>query len=252
MTDQGVFADSGIRLARHKGPSALRDLQVVIDAFFPGPESGFMEMEIGAYRALVLEAQDALNREDFVRRICRECLEDIVEALGEERFYIQTNLYLRAARPESGQGREAIGWHRETFYGPNMERSFNVWTPVRGVSERNTLRFIPGSQRIPEAEIETISRADDVTTQGSVGNRIGFLYNPKIIVSGVDLSKECPMIVPSGNSAIFPGVLVHGSGRNLDDRIRFSVDFRILPESARDHTSKSYHLASGKPYFELF
>ncbi|MCA3711469.1 MAG: phytanoyl-CoA dioxygenase family protein [Phenylobacterium sp.] len=252
MPDPELLSASGVRFARHQTPGTLRDLRRVVDAVFPEDESRLIGMEIGAYRALVLEAQTELNAKDFVRRLCQEVRDDIVEVIGEDRFYIQTNLYLRAARPESGGSPEAIGWHRETFYGPNMERSVNIWTPVRGVSERNTLRFIPKSQSIPEAEIQTVSVADEVTEKGSVGNRIGFLYSPKVIQSGVDLDNSQPMQVPEGRSAIFPGLLIHGAGHNLDNRIRFSVDFRILPFSAYASTSKPYHLASGKPYFELF
>jgi hypothetical protein len=252
MPDPDALSASGVTFARHRTPDTLRDLRRILDAAFPQDESGLTAMEIGAYRALVLEAQTALNSGDIVRRICGEVQDDILAAIGEDRFYIQTNLYLRAARPESGRSREAIGWHRETFYGPNMERSVNLWTPVRGVSEKNTLRFIPESQRIPEAEIETLSSADEVTEKGSVGNRIGFLYSPKVIQSGVDLNRSQPMTVPEAHSALFPGMLIHGAGHNGDACIRFSVDFRILPFSAYSSSSKSYHLASGKPYFELF
>lgn len=252
MPDPDMLSASGVRFARHRTPQTLQDLRRVVDAVFPGDESGLAGMEIGSYRALVLEAQTDLNAQGFVRRLCQEVRDDIVAAIGEDRFYIQTNLYLRAARPESGGAREAIGWHRETFYGPNMEQSVNIWTPVRGVTAKNTLRFIPGSQTIPDAEIQTVSVADEVTEKGSVGNRIGFLYSPKVIQSGVNLENGQPMQVPEGCSALFPGLLVHGAGHNLDTRIRFSVDFRILPFSAYASTSKPYHLASGKPYFELF
>lgn len=252
MPDPDMLSASGVRFAPHRTAGTLQDLRRSVDAAFPEDEAGFLGMEIGAYRARVLDLQTDLNARDFVRRLCQEVHEDIVEAIGEDRFFIQTNLYLRAARPESGARREAIGWHRETFYGPNMERSVNVWTPVRGVTERNTLRFIPGSQSIPEADIQTVSVADEVTEKGSVGNRIGFLYSPKVIQSGVDLESSQPLRVPEGCSALFPGLLVHGAGHNLDSRIRFSVDFRILPFSAYSSNSKPYHLASGKPYFELF
>ncbi len=252
MPDPDTLSGSGIRSARHRTPGTPRDLRRAVDAAFPVDESGLTGMEIGAYRAHVLEVQTELNASDFVRRLCQEIQDEITDAIGEDRFFIQTNLYLRAARPETGGNREAIGWHRETFYGPNMERSVNIWTPVRGVSARNTLRFVPGSQAIPESEIRTVSVADDVTEKGSAGNRIGFLYSPKVIQSGVDLEASQPMEAPEGCSALFPGLLIHGAGHNLDSQIRFSVDFRILPFSAYSSSSKAYHLASGKPYFELF
>jgi ectoine hydroxylase-related dioxygenase (phytanoyl-CoA dioxygenase family) len=145
---------------------------------------------------------------------------------------------------------EHIGWHRETFYGPNMEKSINLWTPLKGVDRLNTLRFISESQLIPDSQIVTKQVNDDHTTKGSTGNKVGFLYSPKVITGGVDLTKAVPMLVPEDHTAIFSGNLIHGAASNFSQTIRFSIDFRIMPFSAYDPLlSKEFHLTSGKPYF---
>ena len=75
---------------------------------------------------------------------------------------------------------------------------------------------------------------------------------PKKIIGGVNLDNSLPMMVPYNFSSIFPGNLIHGAAVNhSNNKIRFSVDFRILPKSAyNDNLSKQFHITSGKPYFE--
>jgi ectoine hydroxylase-related dioxygenase (phytanoyl-CoA dioxygenase family) len=133
-----------------------------------------------------------------------------------------------------------------------MEKSINIWTPIRGLNKKNTLLFIPGSQDIPENDIVTVQENDPITKKGSTGNVIGFLYSPKYIVSGVNFDNSSAMNVPDYHSSIFPGLLIHGSGGNSSSEIRISLDFRILPLSAYiPSKSKQLHMASNKPYFEL-
>ena len=60
-------------------------------------------------------------------------------------------------------------------------------------------------------------------------------------------------MTPYNFSSIFPGNLIHGAAINHSNKkIRFSVDFRILPKSAyNEDLSKQVHITSGKPYFEV-
>ena len=52
-----------------------------------------------------------------------------------------------------------------------------------------------------------------------------------------------------GNFAIFSGNLVHGSASNNGDKIRFSIDFRIINREFA-HLTKKVHISAGdKPYF---
>lgn len=250
---QNALADSSIHLAKHASQSSLDRMRTVLKTYFPEDVQSYCEMETEAYRARVSQAQDLFSNENYTRAIVTEILPALSEYLNGERFLIQTNLYLRAARPVATQTTEAVGWHRETFYGSNMEKAVNIWTPVDGVGPENTLRYVPHSQHIPDSNILVANVEDEVTKRFSTGHKIGFVYAPKIIISGVDLSTSVPMNVPIYSSSIFSGNLIHGAAENHGKSIRFSVDFRILPMTAWDATlSKSFHFTSGKPYFEEY
>jgi hypothetical protein len=244
------YVSSSISFVPHCDNELLELIRRDVSSVFTEPEDFYNSLPIGDYRELVRAAQKVLNDKDYVIRICKSCETGITSYIRENRFYVQSNLYLRATRPLAEQVSEHIGWHRETFYGPSMEKSVNVWTPLKGVDVLNTLKFVPESQNIPDSEIVTKQITDDHTTKGSTGNKIGFLYAPKVILEGVDLTKAVPMLVPTDHTALFPGNLIHGAASNFSHTIRFSIDFRILPFSAYDPAlSKAMHLASGKPYF---
>jgi len=245
------YASSGIVFASHKDKKIVDEIKKDISLNFNKSDDFYASLKIGEYRELIKDTQDLLNKKEYVRRIANEIKPQIRGYIKEDDFLIQTNLYLRATRPTVDKN-EFIGWHRESFYGPNMEKSINIWTPIMGLNQKNTLLFIPGSQNIPETDIVTVQENDSMTKKGSTGNVIGFLYSPKNIVSGVNLKMSSAMNVPKYHSSIFPGLLIHGSGKNLSSKIRFSLDFRILPLSAYiPSKSKQLHMASNKPYFEL-
>ncbi len=249
-----IYRKSGIVIAPHSDISVLEDLIGLIQSHFIESNEVYGMMEVGDYREIVFELQEKLCKLEFNRKIAGTIKEAIQEQINEEDFFIQTNTYLRAARPNAyNPSIEAIGWHRETFYGPNMERSCNIWTPLLNVVPENTLRFIPESQIIPDEAIITTQHDEESTPKGSASHKIGYLYSPKTIISGVDLDLSREMIVPNFASSIFPGNLIHGAGLNKSNNIRFSTDFRILPKSAYDiNKNKQYHLASDQTYFELF
>jgi len=250
--NQKNYHISGIVFASHNSKILTNEIKKDIQNNFNKSEHFYTLLKIEEYREIIKNTQDFLNAKDYVRRIANEIQTQIKNYIKEDKFLIQTNLYLRATKP-SDNNIDSVGWHRETFYGPNMEKSINIWTPIMGVNIKNTLRFIPESQNIPESKILTLQEKDPVTKKGFTGNAIGFLYAPKKIIGGVNLNNSIAMDVPLYHSAIFPGLLIHGSAINLSSNIRFSLDFRILPFSAyRPEKSKQFHLTSGKPYFELF
>lgn len=249
-----IYRQSGIFIAPHSDQLVIASLVELIQSHFTELNNVYGMMDVGDYREIVLELQEKLCKLEFNRKIAGIIRSAIQEKINEEDFFIQTNTYLRAARPNvSNPLIEAIGWHRETFYGPNMEQACNIWTPLLNVVPENTLRFIPRSHHIPDAEIITTQHDEESTPKGGASHKIGYQYSPKTIVSGVDLDSSAAMVVPPFTSSIFPGNLIHGEGQNHSNNIRFSTDFRILPKSAYDdNKNKPFHLSSEKPYFELF
>lgn len=247
--------ESSLAVVAHNSPSLIDNINHDIKSFFHGNSDDYKNMDITDYRALVSQAQQALNDKNVAHDVIDNIYDDIIAYISEDEFFIQSNLYLRASRPMNHISKqEAIGWHRECWYGsPMMEKAVNIWTPISGVNAQSTLQYIPKSQHIADKDIILEQHNDDVTQKHDAGHKIGFLYAPKNIIAGVDLSIAKPMIVPKYHSALFSAHLIHGAGYNDGNDIRFSLDFRILPASAYcANEAKQYHFASNKPYFEKF
>ena len=242
------LAESTIKIVLHQD-DVHTALAAVIEAMFPLPEEDYLAMGLEDYRAVMLKAQSKLIEGNFVSRVIFSIRAALESYLETEQFLVQSNLYLRAARPGMPRHYENIDWHRESFYGPNLEKSVNIWTPIRGVTSKNSLRYIPRSHTIPDQKIITSNEGSTVTPKYSVGHQLGFNYDPKIIRSGVDLSQAETMIVPEKSSAIFSGNLVHGAAVNLDSKIRLSIDFQVIRKSDYSQSNKKFHFSSGRPYF---
>ena len=240
--------ESSIILAPHKIP-VYQKINKLINSIFTKNDKFYSNLSLTNYRKLMLEAQDLLNHNKTVNIICSAIKADLIKYLNTDSFLVQSNIYLRASRPQKSHKSESVGWHRESFYGSNMEKSVNVWTPVKGVSVKNTLRFIPCSQKIKDSEIKTFNIKSNDTKKFSDGHKLGFVYSPKIIEKGVDLRNHQPILVKKNHSAIFSGNLIHGSALNLSNKIRFSIDFRVLRKRDYKSTNKNFHITSKKPYF---
>jgi hypothetical protein len=239
---------SAIVTSRLTDSALVAELQGVADYFFAQSTEHYIGMAPDAYRTLVAQAQDELNRRRLARRLAEDRRAELGTILGTDAILIQTNLYLRATRPKSTSDQEHIGWHRESFYGPDMDASVNFWVPIRNVSVDNAMRYIPDSHLIADEAIQTVQEDSANVARFSAGHRIGLLYAPKRIVGGVELAAHRPLVVASGEAAIFSGALIHGAADNRSDQIRFSVDFRAIAQC--NLASEKQHFASGKSYFE--
>jgi hypothetical protein len=242
------MTQSSIFISKHK-LNIVKKLNLLINSIFTENENFYLNSSLKDYRKIVLDAQNLLNEKNTINLICRSIKTDLTEYLKTDSFLVQSNLYLRASRQTKFQISESVGWHRESFYGSNMEKSVNVWTPLKGVTKNNTLRYIPNSHKIRDSKIKTLKVNSKDTKKFSMGHKIGLVYSPKIIKNGVDLSTSRSMIVKRNYSAIFSGNLIHGSALNLSNKIRFSIDFRVLRKKDYNNHNKKFHYSSKKPYF---
>lgn len=220
-----------------------------INSIFDQPDQVYFEQRLELFRSLMLEVQENLTAIDAQIQITKSISEALELYLGTSNWLIQSNLYLRAARPLRDKKSENIGWHREPFYGPELENSVNIWTPIRGVNEHNSLKYIPRSQNIPCEAIKTVNVGSQYTSRFSTGHKLGFNYDQKWIISGVDLGSGKRLVVETGKSAVFSGMLIHGAATNRSKKIRFSVDFQVIRKADYRSRGKKFHFSSGKPYF---
>lgn len=252
MKPEASKVNSSIAIAQHDSTYPRREILEIIEHFFPSDESESINMELHDYRKLMLLTQNELNAENAGQKIVQAIFPALSAYLNSDEILVQSNVYLRASRPSKFLDQESIGWHRETFYGANMDKAFNIWTPIKGVNKENTLQYVPESHLIPENEIIIKQQDDKNTQQFSDGHKLGFQYKPKRIVGGVDFSSKKRMEVPINSSAIFSGNLIHGAAENYSSNIRFSIDFRIIKKVDYSLENKQFHISSGKPYFEQF
>jgi ectoine hydroxylase-related dioxygenase (phytanoyl-CoA dioxygenase family) len=238
---------SAISVTRLGNPSPLEEMRSIVGFYFGRTADYYVQMDASKYTALVAEAQDEMNKRALARRLAHDRREILASILGSDRIMIQSHLYLRATRPMQG-GQESVGWHRESFYGSSVETAVNFWVPILNVTIENTLLYVPDSDLIPDEAIVTKNEEDPSVQRGSAAHRIGLLYSPKRIVSGVDFSIQRPFVVLPGEAAIFSGQLIHGAAVNRSDKIRFSIDSRLI--AAENLRANKWHLASGKEYFE--
>lgn len=239
---------SGIVVAQFPSSDPLEQLIATVQKYFSGAASEYEGMPSTIYWNLVARAQDEMNEQGMPRKLANELREILISILQSTDLAVQTNLYLRATRPISSGIQEAIGWHRESFYGPNMQHAVNVWIPILNVTPENSLRYIPQSHLIPDENIEIVQKENPNVPRFSDGHKIGLLYAPKTIVRGVDFDRACPLIVPVGAAAIFASSLIHGAATNTTQDIRFSADFRVI--AAHNLRDNKPHFASGTRYFE--
>tara|TARA_Y100000590_G_C15685607_1_gene1001501 strand:+ start:546 stop:1313 length:768 start_codon:yes stop_codon:yes gene_type:complete len=248
------YTQSSILLLKHKKKKVFNQIKKIILSNFLENENFYLSMKLEEFRKIVLKTQNQIYRENLSNKIVALLEKDIKKYLGEDSFYYQSHLYLRATRPAKyiDKQSDSIGWHRERFYGKNGLGAINLWTPILNVNKENTLRFIPKSQKIIQKKIKFKKEKNPYTKKNSAGHKVGLLYAPKTITGGVNLKKSMPMMVPYYQSAIFNGDLIHGSAINNSKKIRFSVDMRIMPKSKWKLNSNKFHISNSKKYYIEF
>ena len=95
---EAMLAESTINIVRHQDDVHTR-LAAVIEAIFPLPEEDYLAMGLEDYRTLMLKAQSKLIEGNFVSRVIISIKAALESYLATDRFLVQSNLYMRAARP---------------------------------------------------------------------------------------------------------------------------------------------------------
>lgn len=241
---------TAIDIIPHKNLNHINNINKILKKYFTKSDKSYFKYGVEEYREILVSAQNKLNSINIVKKTIKTIKDELFILLDTDKILVQSIAYLRATRPVGKKLDEFIRFHRESFFGPGMDKCFNLWTPIKGVNKHNTINYIPFSHRIPLEKIKLNKVDSKVTKRFSAGHKIGLLYKDMIIKKGVDLNKKTPLEVDSGNTAIFSCNLIHGSAINKSKNIRFSYDFRIIRKS--DYRSKFFNkknFASGTDYF---
>ena len=248
--DHFLLTDA-VQIHALKNKTILRKLQTIVKEHFTQSVDEYLQLSNDDYREIVLQAQSHINDYLFHHKLVQSELDTIQKIMGPN-ISLSSLCYLRATRPHQNQNQETITWHRESFFGGEMMKScINIWMPIMNVSESNSLQIIPDSHKIPAKDIVLKKKLEDSTVERfSVGHKIGLLYSPPYISEGVDFAKAIRLKVSEGEYALFSGHIVHGGAINLSSQIRYSLDFRIIPNERI--LKNDYHFAADTVYWSDF
>ena len=109
-------------------------------------------------------------------------------------------------------------YHRDAWL-PYWQDTVNVWIPVAGFEQGNTLHLIPGTHTLNDAEILK-------TKKGAVID--GKVYHvPAAVALRQPFTAVRPQLLP-GEALVFSPYILHGNGINsLPDRTRVSIELRF-------------------------
>ena len=99
-----------------------------------------------------------------------------------------------------------------------------------GYSKENSMKIIEGSHKIPDEKIKTkkLNSLQSGIKKNSSEHKLGLAYNPKVILSGVNLRKAKRSNLKTGQIMFFSSNLIHGNGVNYKNDIRYSLDFGLI------------------------
>ena len=206
------------------------------------------------FHGLTLDCQNKINDLGIQEKIY-ESESKYINSICEDEILHESVCFLRAIRPDkSSDKKEAVDYHRETMYSDDEHtlHAINMWMPILNVNHETSLKYIPSSHLIDDKDI--VVKNDDEASRvkkGSTGHKLGFLYAPKKIMSGVDFNKAERIKFPSYGYACFSAMLVHGGGNNNSQDIRFALSIGLLPKSKAKNI-KPFTAADGKPQFVEF
>ncbi|MGJ8692770.1 MAG: hypothetical protein ACSHW0_09840 [Thalassotalea sp.] len=161
-----------------------------------------------------------LNNEKKHRAFVADNIDFFTALFGPD-LDVQTNMYLRIARP--GQALDNIGIHRDTDYG-NSAYELSLSLPLVSQVKGCGLNVIPKSHLFSERNIEQFNREDVV--RGTPKNEMGFLYAPKKILGIEEHQLQC-ISLPFGSGLGFSLGLIHGQKANQSTMTRWAIDFRV-------------------------
>jgi len=120
--------------------------------------------------------------------------------------------------------------HRDTWYGGTPEQ-VNHWMPLSNVTRNSTFYLAPD---FFNAKLKNNSEVFDLDTwdhkfRKQASSNVKQEDRPHPVPSEeVTENNRYFIVIPIGTEVVFSGHHLHGSGINTTDRVRFSIDYRVV------------------------
>ena len=120
--------------------------------------------------------------------------------------------------------------HRDTWYG-SVESQVNTWMPVYSIEPEQTMMINPAYFERPVRNSSADWSLNDwihVQRHKASQNITEETRVHPVPLEDIDTSAELRVAANSGEMLIFSGAHLHGTVANFTDKVRFSVDFRLI------------------------
>lgn len=206
--EQALRRDGFVRIP-FLTPEAIESFRELVEGL--DPDDGFAPTGQAptnprTYHCTFLDVSDEYKRE--FDRLIREHMTEAVESLLVGYGLLVANCY--AKQPGMGEFEAHMNWHL-TAHPADITLTF--WVPLQSCGEQNgTLNVVPGSHKITPWIAHP--RGDHYFSE----------YSQRII----DRYYQ-PVDVALGEAVVFDDSLIHGSGPNQSDQVRFALQIEAIP-----------------------
>jgi ectoine hydroxylase-related dioxygenase (phytanoyl-CoA dioxygenase family) len=206
------------------------------------------------FKKHLFSCQNLINKFEYHRLILLDNSKFFLNLFNVKKLNdicIQSVCYLRGVRPEKiqkGLNTELLGIHRENFYNDYeyINKQINIHIPLLNYNQNSSLKIIPKSHLIEDKYLNIIKHDSSISKikRFSRAHKLGLAYNPKEILND-DLKKSLKRIdLKIGNGFAFSSRLLHGGSINQNKKIRYSIDFGVVPKKFLKMFNKKNHFSS--------
>lgn len=200
-----LIAEGRVANLRESTPFAERWALVCRENGLTAVDGARPEIEWGMYPLLGRPIYDLITDES-VTTIAIALLGPKITAHGD--YWVRPNM---AGDPDS-----ALDWHQDShYYGGTTDgfRVITVWIPLVDVDEHNgCLQVIPGSHKLGKVAARRNERGR---------------WSPEDAIERLGEVRGVPM--RRGDVLVLSNLILHATGRNATDQVRWSIDFRYSP-----------------------
>lgn len=234
----------------------LKKIQKIVKEIYNEKDEYYTHLSYDEFYALNLKTLERIKQKINVKSLQKKALDTVKDNLGlNDSFKVSSFISLMITRPSKNKATldeaEFVGLHRENFYGDPkyMNYQINLWFPIFDVNRLQNFKFIEGSHSIPDEKIKFVKKPNSYVKRYSNAHKCGINYAPKKITSGVPFSKIRRFNVPKNKFLIFNSNIIHGDGKNLSNKIRFSFGFGIVGEKHFKGIKVPINFRSNKPHY---
>ena len=206
--------------------------QYITEAFHPiQPETAHHHLEVHEFVKIVAKLKSTFTNGQDTKRLLKPLIQYFQHNLDEESFFDVPRLRVVPSHDYLAAGVSyAYKPHRDTWYAGSPSQ-INFWMPIYSIDATQAMSIYPSywSTAIQNnsnnfdynywSQIERPKAASITQTD----NR----QHP-IALEELDLSNEIRITGTKGDLIIFSACHLHSTAINFSNRIRFSIDFRLI------------------------